>query len=116
VRNLELQFVLAQAYLGTGQFTLAINTINAVRTTIGGLTPAVVPANYTAVRDFLLSEQRPTLIMEGTGDRTIALREYGLVTHADTTWINPHDYQTSMENIPLNEANARGGNIATVCP
>jgi hypothetical protein len=115
VRNLELQFILAQAYLGTSQYTSAINTINAVRVNVGGLLAATVPANYTAVRDFLLAEQRPTLIMDGTGDRTIALREYGLVAHADTTWA-PSDFQTSMQNIPLNELNARGGNITPVCP
>jgi hypothetical protein len=117
VRNLELQFLLAQAYLGTSQFALAISTINAVRTTVGGLsdTAAFVPLTYTSVRDFLMREQRPTLIMDGTGDRNIALREYGLVTEADTTWA-PNDFQTSMENIPLNESNARGGNITPVCP
>jgi hypothetical protein len=118
VRNLELQFVLAQAYLGLGQYTNAINTINAVRVNVGGLadTSASVSPTYTGVRDFLLHEQRPTLIMDGTGDRDIALREYGLVTEADTTWIATKDYQTSMQNIPLNEANARGGNITPVCP
>lgn len=118
VRNLELQFILAQAYLGLGQYTNAITIINGVRTEVGGLadTSASVSATYTGVRDFLLHEQRPTLIMDGTGDRTIALREYGLVTQADTTWIATKDYQTSMQNIPLNELNARGGNITPQCP
>jgi hypothetical protein len=117
VRNLELQFVLAEAYLGTGQYANAFTTINNVRTTVGGLSDmtGLVTLDYVDVRNFLLSEQRPTLVEDGTGDRNIALREFGMVAVADTTW-GAADYKTSMEVIPLAEINGRNGNATVSCP
>lgn len=120
VRNLELHFILAQALIGTGQYAAAIQSIDSVRVLVGHLpseaAALLLTPDYPTARDFLLQEQRSTLILDGTGDRTIALREYGLVTVADTTWIATKDYQTSDLNIPLAESNARGGNIAPSCP
>jgi hypothetical protein len=117
VRNLELQFVLAQAYLGTGQYANAISVIDNVRTSVAGLPSLAgsISPDYVDVRNFLLSEQRPTLVLDGTGDRNIALREYGMVAVADTTW-GAADYKTSMEVIPLAEINGRNGSATVSCP
>ncbi len=117
VRNIELQFLLAQAQLGLGQYATAAATVNAVRTQVGGLPSAVVAPDFVDVRDFLLREQRVSLIGEGTGDRNIAMREYGLVKTAYTDWndsLTPNaDYQSSVIPLPITEVDAR--NNVTTC-
>lgn len=116
VRNVELNFLLARAYLGTGQLLLAAQTVDAVRTTVGGL-PSALPLttmDYPHVRDFLLKEQLPSLMMDGTGDQIAAIRDYGVVMQHLTTW-GSADQHTSMENIPIIERQARNNNFKAVC-
>jgi hypothetical protein len=112
VRNLELQFVLAEAYLGTGQLAKAAQTVDNVRTAVGlepsALTAPVVlihvdsvvgkttytdtttytvdQTSYASVRDFLIREMRPTLIDDGTDDEIAAIRDLGMITTDLTTW------------------------------
>jgi hypothetical protein len=116
IRNLELQFLLARAYLGTGQLAKAAQTVDAVRTQVGSLpsglagpyslihvdsvhtngtvktlftdtvTYTVNQTNYVSVRDFLMREMIPTLMNDGTGDQIAAVRDYGLVLQDLTTW------------------------------
>jgi len=118
VRNIELQFLLARAYLGTGQLVQAAQTVNAVRTTVGGLAsglPGVNTASYPSVRDFLMQEMLPSLMQDGTGDQIVAVRDYGLVTQDLTTW-GSGDFHTSVMNIPQVERTQRNNNFAPVCP
>jgi hypothetical protein len=116
IRNLELQFLLARAYLGTGQLVKAAQTVDAVRTQVGGLPSALTgpyslihvdsvktingtktlftdtvtytvnQSSYTSVRDFLIREMIPTLMDDGTGDQIAAIRDYGLILQDLTTW------------------------------
>ena len=110
--------MLAQAQLGLGQFAAAAATVDNVRQHVGGL-PSGVPAvlNFANVRDFLLQEQRVSLIGEGTGDHNIAMREYNLVKTAYTDWddaLNPTaDVQSSIIPLPIAEVDAR--NNQTTC-
>jgi hypothetical protein len=118
IRNVQLQFLLARAYLGTGQLALAAQTVDAVRTTVGGLAsglPGVNVSSDTSVRNFLMRELRPSEIMDGTGEMVTAIRDYGLITTDLTTW-GSIDQHTTMENIPAVERQQRNNNFAAVCP
>jgi hypothetical protein len=117
-RNVELNFLLARAYLGTGQLALAASTVDNIRTSVGGLSTglgAVNVSSYTSVRDFLMKEMIPSLMTDGLGDQIVAIRDYGLIMQDLTTW-GSSDQHTSMENIPLTEREARNNNFAPVCP
>jgi hypothetical protein len=130
VRNVELQFLLARAHLGLGDFATAIALANGVRTSVGGLPAASVSADYVDARNFILAEQRVSTMSEALGDRLDALRDLNLVKARDTTWSSTSgpdgaaahlagvnkDFQTSVIAIPQGESDARGGNIATQCP
>jgi hypothetical protein len=121
VRNIELQFLLAQAQLGLGQPAAAAATVDKVRTVVGGLSSglgSVNVADFASVRDFLLAEQRVSLIGEGTGDHNIAMREYGLVKSTYTDWNTTDsptaDFQSSVLPLPSAESDARNGAVACV--
>jgi len=117
-RNVQLQFLLARAYLGTGQTAKAATIVDNVRTSVGGLASGLGSVNtgdYVSVRDFLMRELRPSLIMDGTGDMVAAIRDYGLIMVDLTTW-GAKDQHTTMENIPAVERQQRNNNFAAVCP
>ena len=118
IRNVQLQFLLARAYLGTGQTAMAATIVDNVRTTVGGLASglgSVNTADYVSVRDFLMRELRPSDIMDGTGEMIAAIRDYGLIMVDLTTW-GAQDQHTTMENIPAIERQQRNNNFASVCP
>ncbi len=117
VRNVELQFLLARAYLGTNQLALAAQTVDNVRTVVGGLASGLGSVNtsdYVSVRDFLMREMIPSLMYEGMADQIAAIRDYGLILQDLTTW-GASDFHTSMANIPIVERQQRNNNIAPVC-
>jgi hypothetical protein len=96
----------------------------------GGFTaPLSIASTYTAVRDSLLKEQRISTVFEGSGDRMIALRMYGLEAVADTTWqatsgpdavdakaLGGVDYHQTISPVPFQELSARGGAWNPTCP
>ncbi len=135
VRNDELALVDAQIQLGLGQYANAVTLINDVHQQAGGMS-AINPASmttYAAVRDSLMKEQRITSVLEGSADRTIAIRMYGLAAVADTTWDatsgpdaaakanadkaegNFPDLHTTLLPVPISEASGRGGNYTLSC-
>jgi hypothetical protein len=117
IRNVELQFLLARAYLGTNQLLLAAQTVDNVRTNVGGLASGLAGVNtadYVSVRDFMMREMIPSLMFDGTGEQIAAVRDYGLIMQDLTTW-GAADFHTSMENIPIVEIQQRNGNFKTVC-
>jgi hypothetical protein len=61
-----------------------------------------------------MTEMRPSLMMDGTGDQIAAIRDYGLIMQDLTTW-GTADQHTTMENIPVVERSARNNHIAAVC-
>jgi hypothetical protein len=116
-RNVELNFLLARAYLGTGQLLLAAQTVDNIRTSVGGLATglgSVNTADYASVRDFMLKEMIPSLMTDGLGEHIVSIRDYGTIMRDLTTW-GANDQHTSMENIPLTEREARNGNFKAVC-
>jgi hypothetical protein len=130
VRAEELALVRAQIQLGLGNFAVAAGLINQVHMNAGGFGgPLSIALTYTAVRDSLLREQRVSTVFEGSGDRMIALRMYGLEAVADTTWQattgpdatvdaglgHPTDYHTTVAAIPIQELSARGGQWTLLC-
>jgi len=137
VRDEELTLVRAQIRLGLGDFAGAIGLINTVHEQAGGYaTPLTIAATYTAVRDSLLKEQRISTVLEGSGDRAIAIRMYGLQSVSDTTWqatagpdavavgliatsnggTKPVDLHTTVLPIPAQELTARNGSYNLSCP
>jgi hypothetical protein len=110
VRNLELQFLLAQAQIGLGQYAAAIATVNAVRTTVGGLPAGAPAATYNGALAFFLNEEDVSLIADGTGDRIISIRDFGQQGSLDT-W-GSADLHTTVLPIPTTESQPRAGNIA----
>jgi hypothetical protein len=131
VRAEELALVRAQIQLGLNQLNTATTLINTVHQQAGGFgTGLNIPATYTGVRDSLLKEQRISTVFEGSGDRMISLRMYGLAATADTTW-SAHsgpdgtvdaslhgavDYHTTVATLPAVELSSRGGSWTTTCP
>jgi hypothetical protein len=122
IRNLELQFLLARAYLGIGSYAKAAAIVDNVRTVVGGL-PSGLPlaaTDYVHVRDFLMKEMIPSLIGDVSAEQIAAIRDYGLILVDLTTWENVPgygtDYHTSQENIPAIERQQRNNNYAPVCP
>jgi hypothetical protein len=136
VRDEELTLVRAQIRLGLGDFAGAIALINTVHQQAGGFaTPLTITPSYTAVRDTLMKEQRISTALEGSGDRAITIRMYGMETISDTTWqatagpdavavanltkangAPPVDYHTTIEPIPPAELTGRNGNYTLTCP
>jgi len=119
-RNIQLQFLLARAYLGIGSYARAASIVDNVRTVVGGL-PTGLPlaaTDYVHVRDFLMKEMIPSLMGDGTGDQIVAVRDLGLIFQDLTTWdtTKAGDQHTSQENIPEAERTARNNNFAPVCP
>jgi hypothetical protein len=121
IRNVQLQFLLARAYLGIGSYAKAASIVDNVRTVVGGL-PTALPlaaTDYVHVRDFLMKEMIPSLMDDATGDQIAGVRDYGLIMQDLTTWESVPgfgtDYHTSQENIPQNERAARNNNYAPVC-
>lgn len=117
-RNLHLQFLLARAYLGTNQLVKAAQTVDAVRTNVGGLASGLGSVNtssYPSVRDFMMREMIPTLIDDGEGEQVASIRDLGLIMVDLTTW-GSADQHTTMENIPSVERQQRNNSYQPVCP
>jgi starch-binding outer membrane protein, SusD/RagB family len=114
IRNEELTLFLAQIRLGLGDIAGAVRAINVVRSKVGGL-PPIAPATYTAVRDAILKELRASTLGEAGGDRTSAIRDYGLPVVADTTWAGK-DLHTTVEPFPVPDVTTRNGNTHYTCP
>jgi len=114
IRNEQLNLIEAQIRLGLGDLAGAVQAINTVRSAVGGL-PPVNPVSYVAVRNQLLKELRASLIGEPGGDRTIAIRNYGLAAVADTTW-GASDTHATVQPLPISEVDSRNGNTAYTCP
>jgi hypothetical protein len=114
IRNEGLALLRAQVRLGLGDFAGAWQLINLVRTQAGTLAPLAPTSTYATTRDALLREQRISTVLEGSGDRTISLRMYGLAAVADTTWGSIDTHATVLP-IPLPEAAGRI-RLTPVCP
>ena len=118
IRNETLVLVRAQIQLGLNNLATAMTLANDVRTKVGGLAPASA-ASYVAVRNAVMHEQQISTLMEGGGDRVIAIRMYGLPTVADTTWNGTQyapDVHTTVNPISQSEYAGRGGSITLACP
>ncbi len=121
IRNVELQFLLARAYLGIGNYAKAALIVDNVRTVVGRLSSALPLAatDYVHVRDLLMKEMIPSLTDDGTGDQITAIRDYGLIMVDLTTWEHYTDVGTDLhtlqENIPHIEQQQRDMHFAPVC-
>jgi hypothetical protein len=112
VRSLELNFIDARIQLGMGNATGALDTLNMIRSVVGGVGPATA-ATDSAVAALIVSEAQITFIGEGTGEDIMAIRDYGLQNTFFTTW-SP-DTKASLLPVPVEESDPRGGNVAPTC-
>ncbi|MEW5918955.1 MAG: RagB/SusD family nutrient uptake outer membrane protein, partial [Gemmatimonadota bacterium] len=74
IRNEELILLRAEANLGQGNLSAAVNDINVIRTRAGGLAPYAGPVNAAAILDEILYNRRYSLYYEG--HRWIDARRY----------------------------------------
>jgi hypothetical protein len=121
IRNEELNLFEAQIRLGLNDIPGAVNAINAVRQRVAKLPPiSAVGQTYFTVRDQILHELRASTMGEPSGDRTSAIRDYGVASVVLTTWnTNPNpgpDLHTTVEPFPITDQATRGGNTSYVCP
>jgi hypothetical protein len=121
IRNEELNLFEAQIRLGLNDIPGAVNAINAVRQNVAGLAPiSAAGQTYFTLRNQILHELRASTMGEPNGDRTAAIRDYGMQVIADTTWDHISqqgpDTHATVEPFPLADITARGGNTAYVCP
>jgi hypothetical protein len=106
----------AQIQLGLGNFAEATTLVNDVHQQVGGFgTPLNIAANYTAVRDSLMKEERISTVFEASNDRVISIRMYDLEAIADTTF-HAIDLHTTVLPVPSSEVQGRGGNYTLTCP
>ena len=125
VREVELVLWHAQILIGQANYAAALADINNVRATLGGpsLTPypASDASSYVTIRNDLMREQRISTTWEGSIDRTIAIRMYGMALVSDTTWahedpnVKSPDAHTTVSPIPFAELTGRGGSFTTTC-
>jgi len=115
IRSEELTLIEAQIQIGLGNYATAATLTNDVRTEVGGLAPATIPATYVGARDALLKEQQLSTVLEGGGDRAISIRMYNLAVQLDTTW-GSQDLHTTILPVPQTELSGRGGSFTTTCP
>jgi hypothetical protein len=123
VREEELVLWHAQIELGLGNLAAALADVNEVRTAVGGLPPfpPSVASTYTSMRDSLMKEQRISTTFELSGDRTIAIRMYGMAAVSDTTWLHEDpqvttgDFHTTISPLPQTELDGRDGTFITTC-
>jgi hypothetical protein len=116
IRSEGLVLDRAQIQLGLGNFAEAATLVNDVHQQVGGFaTPLNIAANYTAVRDSLMKEERISTVFEGSNDRVISIRMYDLETVADTTF-HAEDLHTTVIPVPSSEVQGRGGNYTLTCP
>jgi hypothetical protein len=116
IRPEGLVLIRAQIQLGLGNFAEATTLVNNVHESVGGfLNPLNIAANYTAVRDSLMKEQRISMAFEGSNDRLISIHIYNLQTVADTTF-HKLDLHTTVIPVPASEVEGRGGHYTVTCP
>jgi hypothetical protein len=90
MKNAELLLLRAQAYIEQGNYVLAYQDINAVRTNDGGLPALVVQLNKTQAIKDVLYEKRYSLLGE-SGQRIVDLRAYGFIAPSAVVagvWVN----------------------------
>jgi len=117
IRDEELVLLHAEAELGLGQFAVAENDINLIRTASGNL-PALAPgASADTLFNELLYNRRYSLLWE-QGTRWIDARRYGVLStipaepYAPTPWTVQGNVPTVMP-IPQDECEAR--NLGSTC-
>jgi len=115
IRNEELHLYGAQIRLGLNDLAGAVAEINQVRTQVGGLPPFVNPGTYVGVRNQILTEFMASTSGEPAGDRSAAIRDYGLPLVADTTW-GARDTHATVEPFTSTDVTARNGNTKYICP
>jgi hypothetical protein len=116
IRSEGLVLDRAQIQLGLGNFAEAATLINNVHQEVGGFAnPLNIAANYTAVRDTLMKEERISTVFESSNDRVISIRMYDLEAIADTTFHNI-DLHTTVLPVPSSEVQGRGGSYVITCP
>ena len=112
IRNEELILLRAEANIGLGQLGPALDDINFIRTTSGGLPPYAGPVTQPALLTELLYNKRYSLLFEG-GHRWIDLRRYGLLGTL------PRDLPThevfDRFPFPIGECDARQPDVPAGC-
>jgi len=103
IRNEELILLRAEANLGLGNTALAIQDINVVRTTAGGLPPlpAIVPGDLLTE---LLYDKHYSLLWEG-GNTWIDMRHYGRLDRIPVSAADPRLFPAMP--IPVAECQPR---------
>lgn len=118
LRNAELYLLRAQDEIAIGDLADATTDVNAVHTVEGGLTPYPTFTTAADAQAKVLYEYRYSFAYIGP-QHLVALREYNMfnlayVTQAGMPSPGAKDALVQSLPIPLNESNARNGNITPV--
>jgi len=127
LRNGNLYLLRAQAEIGLGDLAGATRDINVIHTVEGGLPPYATFADAASAINALLYEYRYSFVLQGP-QHLIALREYNMLNEAyvkqpgilspeNVTGVPGYPFADALTQrlpIPLNESNARNGNVTPV--
>jgi hypothetical protein len=119
ITGVEARMIRAEALLRAGNFAAALDTINAARTTVTGLTPLTDPGADDARVSLLFSERAFWLFGLGTrvGDLRRLIRQYSRPANTvfpTGTWHKGGNYGTDV-NVPVPQAELNNPNVQQAC-
>lgn len=115
LRGVDARMLEAEAQLRGGNFTAALGTMNAARTTVSGLAPLTDPGTEAARVDLLFRERAFWQFGRGfrTGDLRRLVRQYGRAPEATFptgAWHKGGNYGTDV-NAPVPQAERNNPNV-----
>ena len=119
ITGVEARMIRAEALLRAGNFAAALDTLNAARTTVTGLTPLTDPGSDSARVSLLFRERALWLFGTGTrvGDLRRLIRQYGrpqTTVFPTGTWHKGGNYGSDV-NMPVPQAELNNPNVEQAC-
>jgi hypothetical protein len=119
ITGIEARLIQAEALLDAGNVAAALDTLNAARATVTGLTPLTDPGTDAARVDLLFRERAFWLFGRGTrvGDLRRLIRDYSRAPNTvfpTGTWHKGGNYGTDV-NVPVPQAELNNPNVEQAC-
>jgi hypothetical protein len=119
ITGVEARMIRAEALLRAGNFAAALDTLNAARTAVAGLTPLTDPGSDSARVSLLFRERAFWMFGTGTrvGDLRRLIRQYGRPQNTvfpTGVWHKGGNYGTDV-NMPVPQAELNNPNVDQAC-